>query len=146
MIYDSLDNLEYYAGLNERINKGLLFLKNTDFSLIENGRHEIDGNDVFANISEYETQFDNPVSEAHKEYIDIQYVIRGEEKIGVGRLDKMECIANPEKETSNYHGELSYLPIYGNLFVILFPQDAHAAAMCLDNKECIRKAVVKVKI
>lgn len=146
MIYDALDNLGCYSGLDEKIIKGLEFLKNTDFSKMENGRHEIDGNDIFANISEYETQVNNPISEAHKEHIDIQYVISGKEKIGVGRLVNMECIADPDEETSNYRGELSYFPIYDNMFVVLFPQDAHAAAMCVEEKESIRKVVVKIKI
>ena len=68
----------------ERWEKALLFLKTTDLEKINIGRHELDGNNLFVLVDEYitreekETQF-----EAHKKYADIQYLVFGQEKIGI---------------------------------------------------------------
>ena len=51
MIYDTLTNSHLYYGISARLQKALDFLVNSDFSTIPDGRYEIDGNDVFANIS-----------------------------------------------------------------------------------------------
>lgn len=79
MVYDKIDNIETYKGLSEDIYEGLKFLKNTTSDLTC-GMHEINPR-VKAIVSEYDTK---PVNEngyeAHRKFIDIQYLLKGSEK------------------------------------------------------------------
>ena len=56
MIIDALTNMEFYKGLNERLYKGLAFLKETDVASLPVGRYEIYGDEVFALVQEYDTR------------------------------------------------------------------------------------------
>ena len=76
MIFDNIKNAETYFNLDEKIKKGLEFILNNDLTTFENGKYEIDGDKVTANIQEYDTKAEG-LFEAHKNYIDIQYVISG---------------------------------------------------------------------
>ena len=70
MIKNSLKNSKFYYGLNQKIDKGIKYLEMTDFSFVENGKYEIDGKDIFAVVSVYETKtLENAKIENHKKYI-----------------------------------------------------------------------------
>lgn len=83
MIYDTLENIHLYDGIQPGVVRGLRFLAETDFSKLADGRHEIDGDDVFANLMSYDSRAVNDTPEAHRAYIDIQYLISGVELVGV---------------------------------------------------------------
>ena len=89
--------------------------------------------------------------EAHRKYIDIQYIISGHEIISVEPLETMRagtCIRR--------YGESGDIELYeGNNkgkeyqlgpgdFLILFPKDAHMPGVCEGTPEKVQKAVVKV--
>ena len=97
MIYDKLDNLETYAAISERLTKGLQLLRERDLSALEPGRYEGDGDDLYFMVQSYQTKEQNDTPEAHEKYIDIQYMLSGEELIGVGALSEMTemVTANP---------------------------------------------------
>ena len=77
MIYDTLENREIYRKVHPGVALGLDFLAKTDFSKLEDGRYELDGDRVFANLMSYETKPANELPEAHREYIDIQFLVEG---------------------------------------------------------------------
>ena len=80
MIYDKISNISFYKDLSSDIYEGLLFL-NAATRDLENGVYVINTR-VKAIVSEYSTKVKNEYGyEAHREYIDIQYLISGEEKI-----------------------------------------------------------------
>ncbi len=150
MIYDKLDNIETYAGISSDIYEGLKFLKQIDAN-IEKGVHQINPK-VKAIVSEYETKTVNEIGyEAHRENIDIQYIISGEEKISTLPLEYL-------KETKTYDEEIDaaiYVEIgikpqellLGNgYFAIFFPQDGHMPQLCVNKPEKVKKVVVKIKI
>ena len=148
MIYDKLDNLETYSGIGERLAKGLRLLRDTDFSVLEPGRYEADGDKLFFMVQNNQTQESNDTPEAHKKYIDIQYLLEGEELIGVGSLSDMTEVvtANPDRDLWLYHGPLSYVKIGNGYFAVLFPQDAHAPGIAVNTPAPTRKVVVKVSM
>lgn len=149
MIYDSLKHLEAYRGVHPGVMRGLELLRDTDFSAMEDGRHEIDGDDLFILLQSYETKLENDTPEAHRKYIDIQYLISGAEKMGVGPLEEMtaEVEARPEGDIWFYHGPLSEVLLAGDKFTVLWPGDAHAPCIAVDGKPVpCRKCVVKVKV
>src|SRR6185312_12262794 len=87
MIFDKIENSAIYESISPLIKKAFEYLKQTDFSGMENGKHEVDGDNLFAIFQEYNTKNDADAKlEAHRKYIDVQYVISGEELIGVRPL------------------------------------------------------------
>ena len=83
MIYDTLDHAGQYRKLSGNLAKALDYLTGTELETVEAGCVEIDGERVFALFQSYETKPENDRPEAHRKYIDIQYLIEGEELIGV---------------------------------------------------------------
>ncbi len=77
MIYDSLKHMEAYQGVHPGIYKGLELLRDTDFSKLEDARVEVDGEDLFYLLQSYESKPANDTPEAHKKYVDIQFLISG---------------------------------------------------------------------
>lgn len=149
MIYDTLENIHLYDGIQPGVVRGLRFLAETDFSKLADGRHEIDGDDVFANLMSYESRAVNDTPEAHRAYIDIQYLISGVELVGVAPLSAMTGVAeaHPERDLWLYHGPAENVTIGKGRFLVLWPNDAHAPCIAVDGKpEAIRKCVVKVRV
>lgn len=132
--------------LNKRIIEGLNYLSSTDFVNVEDGRHELTDY-MYANIQTYQTKED-ALFEAHRDYIDIQYIISGEEKIGVTDYSNCtEAIAyEKEKDIEFLNGEGEYYPLKEGEYMILYPQDAHKPSISLNNQSTVRKVVVKVLI
>lgn len=149
MIYDTLEHLEVYRGIHPGVMRGLELLRDTDFSTWETGRYEIDGDRLFVLIQRYDSRLENDTPEAHKKYIDIQYLVSGQELMGVGPLEEMtqEVEARPEGDIWFYHGPLSNILLTGHLFTALWPGDAHAPCIAVDQKPtpCL-KCVVKVRV
>ena len=103
MIIDKIENFERYQSINSRFKIAYKFLEVVDFSSLALGKHEILGDDVYAMVFEYETkEVDINKLEAHKKYIDIQYVIRGEEHVEVSILEEQK-VFEKYNEDSDYH-------------------------------------------
>lgn len=148
MIYDKLEHIETYTGISERLARGLRLLTDPDLITMAPGRYEVDGDNLFFMVQSYESNVSNDTPEAHQKYIDIQYLVSGEELIGVGELADMteEVKANPEKDLWLYHGPLSQLRLGNGYFTVLFPQDAHAPGIAVSEPAPVKKVVIKVRI
>ncbi|MCW3785409.1 YhcH/YjgK/YiaL family protein [Plebeiibacterium sediminum] len=147
MIIDSLDNVKHYRNLSERINKGLEFLEEVDFSEIEPGRYNIDGDNIFAMVQEYDTKEpENARPETHERYIDIQYVDKGAEYMGYAPLEDQEISQayNPEKDVAFYNAEVSNVKVEEGMFAIFFPNDIHAPGIKIGESKPVKKVVVKI--
>ena len=108
----------------------------------------MEGDRLFYMLQSYESKESNDQPESHKKYIDIQYLLSGEELIGAGSLSEMteEVSANPEGDIWFHHGPLSNIKIGNGYFAVFFPQDAHAPGIAVGSPAPVRKVVVKVKI
>jgi len=149
MIIDCIENTNLYNNINERINKAFEYIKTTDFTNIKPGKYAIDGDIIYASVSQYQTK-DKLESkpEAHRKYIDVQYIIEGNELIGYAPLYDQE-IAVAYSETNDiafYNGDVSFLRMETGMFMILFPGDLHQPCIKEDTSTFVRKVVVKVKI
>ncbi|MFA7659340.1 MAG: YhcH/YjgK/YiaL family protein [Candidatus Gastranaerophilaceae bacterium] len=152
MIKDNIKNAKNYYDLSERVRLGLEYLVNTDFSVIKNGKYEILGNEVFAIVQDY---FSKPPEEckfeAHKKYIDIQYILEGEEKIGISDIknffDSIEY--DEERDIVFLSLKTDEMPDFIDMkekdFAIFTPKDAHMPSIAVKTPSFVRKAVVKVK-
>lgn len=149
MIYDTIDHIRQYEGILPGVTEGLRFLAETDFSKLPDQRVELSGDDVYAFLQSYETKPVNDTPEAHRKYIDIQYLVEGEELVGVGPLEAMTDVAeaHPERDIWLYHGPTETLTIGKGRFLVLWPGDAHAPCIAVDGKPTrCRKCVVKVRV
>ena len=149
MILDKIENADLYTCISENLKKGFEFLKNTDLQAIEIGRYEIEGKDVFALVSEYDSKKpDDCRLEAHQNYADIQFIVSGREAIGFVTLKNQEITAtyNPEKDIVFFSGESTPLILEAGMFAVFFPQDVHRPCMQIDNPEKVKKVVVKVRV
>ena len=150
MIIDKIENASLYFAISDRIKIAFDYLQNTDFLNIKLGKHEILGDDVYAMVFEYETkEVDVNKLEAHKKYIDIQYIVKGEEKVGVSVLYEQGLFEKYNQE-DDYHlfidNEMSQVVLKKGLFAIFFPDDLHLPGLKNINKQQVKKVVLKVKI
>jgi YhcH/YjgK/YiaL family protein len=149
MILDKLENSDFYSSISNNLKTGFDFLKSTNLLSLETGRHEIDGNEVFALVSEYDSKKPEDCRlEAHQIYTDIQYLVSGKELIGFETLRNQEATSEyvPEKDIVFYKGEGIPLLIEAGMFAVFFPQDVHRPCMQVDQPEKVKKVVIKVKI
>lgn len=147
MIIDKLSNAALYSNLHPRLKKGFDFLQDNDLAALGTGTYQIEDDKVFVMIQEYDTKRpEQCFYEAHYQYTDIQYMIRGEEKMGYTNVaNKKVKKADKEKdfiELTEVSGDL-FLVTEGS-FAVFTPQDAHMPGHCVDQPRPIKKAVVKV--
>jgi YhcH/YjgK/YiaL family protein len=148
MILDTLENYQLYNAINERISKGFDFLRTTDLDSLSSGKHDIDGDTIFALVQEYQTKPLNECKlESHKKYIDIQYVIRGEEMMGVTTQNNQKIIeVNEKKDYIFYDGITSLVRVSKGMFTIFFPDDLHQPCVQTESAAEVKKVVIKVLI
>ncbi len=151
MIQDTLDNCSRYEVLSSRFAKAFAFLRTVDGTQ-SLGRHEIDGDRTFALVQSYATKsLDSALFEAHRKYIDVQFVYRGRETILWAPLAAMkeQTMAYDEaKEAALWKPVRDVTPLHlsAGHFAILFPQDAHAPCVEWGTSEPVFKVVVKVAV
>ncbi len=149
MIKDRLEHASSYYGISENLKKGFEWLKNNDMQNIMDGKYVIDGDKLFANVQSYNTKEDAPF-EGHRKYIDIQYMIKGVEKIGVVDYKNCSTIENYNEEKDIEFLKINVEPNYQTLkegdFLVFFPQDAHQPALDFKEKLFVKKVIVKVAI
>lgn len=147
MILDTLQNRELYYFLSPRLRQAFEWLDRTDVASLEVGRHDIDGDDIFVNVSELDLR---PRSEAalelHREYIDIQVVFGGEEEFG---WSPKSAVASPRAEFDIERDIQFFLDtpqtfytVREGQFTILTPEDAHAPMLGSGH---VRKLIFKVR-
>jgi YhcH/YjgK/YiaL family protein len=134
----------------ERWQKAFTFLKNEDLSSLATGRYELEGNELFAIIDEYTTK-DEEVArfEAHRKYADIQYVVSGEERIGIAPLEKTTVTIPFDKDKDIVFLDAStfeYRAASPERFFVFFPGDAHCPGVKTTVNSKVRKVVVKIRI
>ncbi|TLX76562.1 DUF386 domain-containing protein [Labilibacter sediminis] len=147
MIVDSLENIKHYRHLSERIKKGFEFIEEIDFETIEPGKYNVDGDNIFAIVSEYNTkEHKDAKPEAHERYLDIQYVVKGEELIGYAPLEDQEVMINydADKDLVFYKAETSLVKLNEGMFAVFFPTDIHAPGMKIEESKPVKKVVVKI--
>jgi YhcH/YjgK/YiaL family protein len=149
MIYDTINNITIYKQVIPQYAMVLDFVSKVLDNKIDltKNRIEIDGDKVFALVNRYETK-ESGLWEAHKKYIDIQWMLNGRESILFAHLKDL-------KITKDYDVKNDYLLLEGdgdNLtlskgeFAIFFPDDAHQPGLTINKPEAILKIVIKVRL
>jgi YhcH/YjgK/YiaL family protein len=147
MILDDISNLDKYSSLYPGFKKALAFIARNRSGKLADGKHAIDGTRVFALVSTSKGRGFRAKLEAHRKYIDIQYVISEKEVIGHSLLGDCRKILNRydrEKDIMFFNDTPKSLLVLGKGdFAVFFPHDAHAP---LAGKGAVKKIVVKVSV
>ena len=149
MIKDSIKNAEIYFSINSEVKKAFLYLKKNDLTTIQNGKYEIEQDKIFLIVQEYKTKNkENSQLESHKKYIDIQFIIKGEEQLGYTNIDNTNISIpyNEEKDIMFLNGNCDFLKAKQGDFIIFFPHDAHMPSIATDKPSYVKKAVIKIKV
>lgn len=150
MIVDSIKNANRYYGISERITESLKHIIANGFATQDLGKYEISGNTIFGIKSEYDTSTNyDPKLEAHKKYIDLHYIIEGEENINYELLKNQNVIKEYDID-SDYMFYQSTKSALINLnkgdFAIFYPNDIHMPGIALNRPSKVRKVVIKILI
>ena len=135
------------------IQKALHFLAEHDFAKMQDAKYPIDGDNSFAILQRYNPRLEvEGKPEAHRQYIDIQYIVDGSEEIGW-------CPMSPELVVDDDYDAEKDIVFFRNLvpessivlqsgdFAILFPVDIHMPCGAIDNISApVTKVVVKVAV
>jgi len=140
---------EQYHKNKAEWDKAFTFMRDSDLLKRKPGKYTINGTDVYATITEGpEKTFEQSAWESHRKYIDLQYVIKGKEKIGVAPVagatvtqayDEKADIAHYTSDGQFYIGDPSN-------FFLFFPADAHRPNIHVDGYDVVKKLVIKIKV
>ncbi|MBI4979367.1 MAG: YhcH/YjgK/YiaL family protein [Spirochaetes bacterium] len=149
MILSTLSEINASHRLNERIAAGLAYIAKLPPDIAD-GEYPIDGKNVFARIMTVTTEpRDKRFYETHREYIDVQYVMKGSQIIEwLPRSAMNDAPYDAEKDVIKYtaHPKGTGLKLGGGVVAIFFPDDAHRP-LCMDDAvQTIRVCVVKVRV
>jgi YhcH/YjgK/YiaL family protein len=147
MIVDDLRAAERYFSLHPGFRAAFEFLRTLEPGTVP-GRQEIQGERLFAIIARDQGRGrENALLEAHRRYLDIQYVLVGPDVIGwlpTGRCERVSSPYAADKDIGFFYDRpATWLEIPAGHFAIFYPDDAHAP---LASCGAIHKAVVKVAV
>lgn len=152
VIYSSIYSKVSIGAQSEIIAEAIEFLSKTDFSTYDDGEYEISGRDKFFQVRDIETSsVENCRPEVHRKYIDVQFLYRGKERIGVVP-DKGSYPVS--EDLLAQRDILFYESVDGETFInmsvgdycVFFPGDVHRPGCEKDGSSLIRKIVYKINV
>lgn len=150
MILEFLSRAERCAALSPGIAAALRYLRSIDFTTLPDGKVEIDGPRLIANVMRYQTKLpEQAVWESHRQYIDVQYVVTGQERIGYVPLDKAPPVQAPYNDTKDvifYEPGCDTFTLRAGQFAIFYPEDIHAPSLADGEPGPVLKVVMKVAV
>ncbi len=146
MITDLLSRAHIYWALGRSFEQAFAFLADADLPALPPGRHEIDGPRLYAVVQEYQTK--RPAEgkwEAHREYLDLQYVVSGRERFGYAPMGRMQPGAyDAPTDIERPIGEGAFAELRAGEFILLWPGEPHMPGLAIGEPAAVRKVVVKI--
>jgi biofilm protein TabA len=146
---DKVQFAQQYS-LNKALwDKAFAYLKETNLQELKPGRVAIDGDNVYAIITEAPSKdYDKTAFESHKNYLDLQYVISGEENMAKAPIASL-TLDKPYVERNDimyYTGEGKVYTVPQNSFQLFFPSDAHRPNITPGGNKVVKKVVIKIRM
>lgn len=148
MIIGKLKDLKRYLGISKNIDDAINYVLNNDLLSLEVGSYPL-SNDVIVNRSQYYGKKE-PFAESHKDFIDLQIVLKGNEIMGYADVNNESIRVmedyDPNIDLAKYYvtDECKYL-MTDNSFALIFPEDVHRPGLYVDD-ELIEKVVIKIRV
>jgi YhcH/YjgK/YiaL family protein len=151
MIVDKIENAKLYAGISPLVTKALAVLGSKDIASKPEGRNEIDGDRLYFIVEKYTTKArECGLMEAHRKYVDVQFVVDGQESIFVEHISRLrETIPySDENEATFYEQPAIFHEIIMSkgIFCILFPEDGHAPCRTTIKESNVHKVIFKIAV
>lgn len=148
MIYDHLNNIKNYKGMNPNLDTAIDFILKTDLNTLPEGRTEIDGEAVFANVMTAQThELAEDSYEIHYQYMDIQIDLSGAEVIATGKGEQTPLGEQKGDFLAVRSAEGARCRLGDGYFQICMPLEAHGPGGWTEGvPETIRKCVFKVRV
>ncbi len=152
MIFDKIENISDYFEELPLLKKVEDFVVDFKNGKLADGTYEIDGKRVFAMVQSYRTrqQTHEMMFEAHKKYIDLQYIVNGIEKIRWARLDSVDLVEEKYStggDIAFYEGDAMFdFTLTKGTFLLLYPEDAHLPGLSAQKDVNVRKIVFKIQV
>lgn len=152
MIVTDLMHIEREILMTPTMVKAIEFLRRPDLLALADGRAEIDGDRVFALPQRYETvRTDTMRFEYHRKYIDLQFIVEGEEAIAWVSAARMKITEPYDREKDVTFGtalpeEVTQVRLRAGQLAVFFPEDAHAPRQAVAAPSKVFKIVVKVEV
>lgn len=152
MIQTTKEQLKNYSALNPYFPAAFAALERVAGEEFVKGRHEVDGDNVYINALEYDTHpIETAKMEDHSKYIDVMWMLSGDEKIGVCPVGEMTEVTMPydpagDAFLSEMVADSTYLRMKPNSVCIFFPEDGHAPGLDVAGTSCVRKLIAKVRV
>ena len=151
-VYPDINSIEFkrqYEANKATWDKCFAFLADTaKLAKLAPGKYPIDGENAYASITDVPTRTPEVAKwESHRKYIDLQYVIRGEEKIGVTPIAAATVIVpyDDKKDGANYTADGKYYIATPSEFYLFFPSEVHKPNIKVDGYDTDKKLVIKIK-
>lgn len=147
MIVVERSDFKRYVSINPHFSKVYQFLESTDLKKLKDGRIEIDGNNVFANLMTYVADgIPGRQFETHKKYLDIHLVVSNIELTAVASPIKARIKKefDEQKDIGFYNSsEYQMVQLTENNLLVAFEEDYHQPKIRV-NDDPVRKLVIKV--
>ena len=150
--YSGMDVQEFarqYKANKKYFDEAFAFLRDHDLSKLAPGKYPIDGDNVYASVTYDSTKdFDKSKWESHKKYIDLQYMIRGKEKIGVAPVAgaKVTAAYDDAHDIAHYETNGHFYVAEPGTFFLFFPADAHRPDLKEKTNDHVKKLVIKIGV
>nr|WP_065551663.1 YhcH/YjgK/YiaL family protein [Enterocloster clostridioformis] len=150
MIFSSINSLGRFYHYPATIRMALKWIRDHDIAHMDTGIYELQGRDIYVNIQDITTQPPQVCYlERHNDYLDIQYVVSGVERIGYAPYTGTETVLreNLEKDIVLYQTieNENFVNVLAGFYCVFFSDDIHRPGCAADGPEKVRKAVVKLK-
>jgi YhcH/YjgK/YiaL family protein len=108
----------------------------------------MDSENMYSLIEEYNTKLKEQGHwEAHRRYIDLQYIAQGVESFGYANINHLkQGEYDAGKDFWSLEGDGDFLTLRSGTFILLMPEDAHMSGMALGSPAPVRKIVVKIPV
>ncbi len=153
MIIATVEELYQQVPGLPRLRQALDYIQNARGLDLPDGRYEIDGSMLYALVQSYQTlpPDDQAKYEAHRNYIDVQYIVSGVEVMGWAPLERMQVTKEyqPEKDIvlgTCQAARSTLTRVEAGEAAVFFPQDAHAPKLTCAEPGQVKKIVVKAAI
>ena len=143
MILGKISDLSVQTGLSSSLRAIIKQALTRDLATLDAGRYIIDGEDIFINVMAFDTSAaESKRYELHREYLDIQILLSGTERIDFGLEGSAQqpdiyqlCDSLEQRQT---------LHMVPGMFAIFLPNEPHKPGFMVNDSRKIKKAVIKV--
>lgn len=150
MIFDCVHAQNNPCKYPAAVETALQWIADNDVAHMEAGTYEVQGKDIYIMIQDITTQ---PAElrrpERHNDYLDIQYIVSGVERMGYAPYTGREAVQeDPAGKDVTFYQDLAgeaFVDVAPGCFCIFFSSDIHRPGCAAGEPGPVRKVVAKVK-